>query len=126
MEGPLEETLCFTCKDPWAPSHRCTTARANYIELFSDIAQEDEVEEDYGGTAGESPANRGTPPPPPQEGTSLSPAGGVLASLCGIPKFLTLRIKATIQGQRVSVLVDNGSTHNFIDAQLVQRRASPQ
>lgn len=27
-----------------------------------------------------------------------------------------------VQGQRVSVLVDSGPTHNFIDAQLVQRR----
>ena len=27
-----------------------------------------------------------------------------------------------VQGQRVSVLVDSEATHNFIDAQLVQRR----
>jgi len=38
------------------------------------------------------------------------------------PKFLTLRIRGTVQGQKVSVLVSSGATHNFIDAQLVQRR----
>ena len=27
--------------------------------------------------------------------------------------------------QRVSVLIDNGATHNFIDAHLVQRRVIP-
>lgn len=69
---------------------------------------------------GESLADRGPPPPPPQGRASF--AGGVLASLCGVPKFLTLRIRGTIQGQQVLVLVDSGATHNFIDAQLVQRR----
>ena len=58
-----------------------------------------------------------------QGGASFALAEGVLASLCEIPKFLTMRIKGTIQGQRVSVLVDSGATHNFIDAQMVQRRS---
>ena len=30
-----------------------------------------------------------------------------------------------MQGQRVSVLVDSGATHNFIDAQLVEWRSIP-
>ena len=69
---------------------------------------------------GESLAERG-PPPPPQGGASFAPSGGVLASLFKVPKFLTLRIRGTIQGQGVSIIVDSGATHNFIDAQLVQR-----
>lgn len=72
---------------------------------------------------GESSAERGPPPPPPQGGGAyFAPSGGVLASLCEVPKFLTLRIPGTIHGQRVLVLVDSGATHNFIDAQLAQRR----
>ena len=38
---------------------------------------------------------------------------------------MTLRVQGSILNQRVSVLVDSGATHNFIDAQLVQRRAIP-
>lgn len=35
---------------------------------------------------------------------------------------MTIHIKGIVQGQRVSVPVDSGATHNFMDAQVVQRR----
>ena len=38
---------------------------------------------------------------------------------------MTLRVQGSILNQRVSILVDSGATQNFIDAQLVQRRAIP-
>ena len=33
-----------------------------------------------------------------------------------------MRLKGGIQGQKVTVLVDGGDTHKFIDAALVERR----
>ena len=53
---------------------------------------------------------------------AFSSMGGTLATLRGVPKYLTLRVRGTILGQRVLVLVDSGATHSFIDTQLVQRR----
>ena len=50
---------------------------------------------------------------------------GTLASLRGVPKYLTLRVQGSIMNQRVSILIDSGATHNFIDAHLVQRREIP-
>ena len=47
---------------------------------------------------------------------------GKIAALSGVPRFHTLRLKGNIQGKRVTVLVDDGATHNFIDATLVERR----
>ena len=38
---------------------------------------------------------------------------------------MTLRVLGTVRGQRISVLVDSGATHNFIDAQMVERRGIP-
>lgn len=35
--------------------------------------------------------------------------------------YVMMRIKGTVQGHRVVVLVDNGAAHNFIDAQMVVR-----
>ena len=32
-----------------------------------------------------------------------------------------MRIKGNIQGQKVTIIVDGGATHNFIDAALVER-----
>lgn len=62
------------------------------------------------------------PPPAPQGGGPLLLTGGVIASLRGAMKYLILRIRGTVQRQRVSMLVDSGATHNFIDAQMVERR----
>jgi hypothetical protein len=48
-----------------------------------------------------------------------------LSSISGVPKFNTFRIRGVLQGQRVSVLIDGGSSHNFIDATLLKRRHIP-
>ena len=62
------------------------------------------------------------PPSPPAGGAAFAPTGGALIALRGVPKYLTLRVRGTVRGQRVSVLVDSGATQNFIDAQMVERR----
>jgi hypothetical protein len=43
----------------------------------------------------------------------------MLASISGVPKFNTFRMRGVLQGQRVSVLIDGGASHNFIDATLL-------
>jgi predicted aspartyl protease len=48
--------------------------------------------------------------------------GGTIATLSGVPRYNTLRLKGLVQGQRMIVLVDGGATHNFIDTSLVARR----
>ena len=36
-----------------------------------------------------------------------------------------MRLKGVLQGQRITTLADGGSTHNFIDAALVEKRKLP-
>jgi hypothetical protein len=48
--------------------------------------------------------------------------GGTIATLSGVPRYDTIRLKGLIQGQRITTLVDGGATHNFVDASLVARR----
>jgi hypothetical protein len=48
-----------------------------------------------------------------------------LASISGVPKFNTFRMRGVLQGQRVSVLIDGGASQNFIDATLLKRRHIP-
>jgi hypothetical protein len=48
-----------------------------------------------------------------------------LASISGVPKYNTFRMRGVLQGQRVSVLIDGGASHNFIDSTLLKRRHIP-
>ena len=42
--------LCFTCQEPWIPSHRCIgKAKVHYIEVYSD-SEEDKDEHGQGTT----------------------------------------------------------------------------
>ena len=56
---------------------------------------------------------------------AFSPTSGTLASLRGVPKYLTLRVQGSVMNQRVSILIDSGKNHNFFDAHLVQKRGIP-
>jgi hypothetical protein len=42
-----------------------------------------------------------------------------LASISGMPKYNTFRMRGVLQGQKVSVLIDGGAPHNFIDSTLL-------
>jgi hypothetical protein len=42
-----------------------------------------------------------------------------LASISGVPKYNTFKMRGVLQGQKVSVLIDGGASHNFIDSALL-------
>ena len=50
---------------------------------------------------------------------------GVIATLSGVPRFYTLRVRGIVQGHGVGVLIDGRATHNFIDAAWVAKRSIP-
>jgi hypothetical protein len=105
--------LCFSCQEPWVPGHRCAgKAKAHYIEVFSDSAEDEETGEQE---------QEEDPPMAEAEQTSMGKQG-IIASLSGIPRFHTFRMRGGVQGHRVTVLVDGGASHNFIDASLVERK----
>ena len=39
-----KKKLCFNCQEPWVPRHICAAGKAHYIEVFSDL-EEDEDDE---------------------------------------------------------------------------------
>lgn len=51
--------------------------------------------------------------------------GGMLAALSGAPRYHSFRVRGILQGQRVTVLIDIGATHNFIDKGLVAVMITP-
>ena len=48
--------------------------------------------------------------------------GGMIASLCGVPKYFMLKVKGMATNQEMIVLIDLGATHNFIDEEFVQNK----
>jgi len=100
-----KKKLCLSCQEPWAPRHKCSKGKAHYIEVFPDS------EEDHDDIENEQEQDN--------EVHDIEEKGGNIASLSGIPRFHTFRMRGVIQGQRVIVLVDGGASHNFIDATLV-------
>lgn len=52
---------------------------------------------------------------------SKSTRATIVNSSC-VPKYNTFRVRGVIQGRLAMVLIDGGSTHNFIDASLIARR----
>ena len=88
--------------------------KAHYIEVFSEYYEEEEEEEEAQLAAQEERYQT-------IEEEQPIPDTRKIATLSGVPRFHTLRLKGSIHGQKVTVLVDGGATHNFIYAALVQR-----
>jgi len=107
--------LCFSCQEPWAPGHKCVKGKAHYIEVFSESDEEGIEEAELGDGDYETAEEEEQP----HQNNSK------IAVLSGVPRFHTLRLKGVLQGQKITVLVDGGATHNFIDSALVERRKLP-
>ncbi|XP_059068173.1 uncharacterized protein LOC131858745 [Cryptomeria japonica] len=99
--------LCFSCKEPWEPGHRCM---GDEEVLDTDIEDDTEDVEQV-----QTQLELDIPEP-------LASAKVAMATLSSYPKFHAFRLKGTLKGKRVTSLVDTGATHNFIDQKLVERR----
>jgi hypothetical protein len=87
--------LCFTCKEPWNPSHKCMgRGQVHYIEVTSD----DEEEDEYGQIQNmEAEMLEATE----EEVPELDCAAGkksMLESISRVPKFNTFRMRGVLQG----------------------------
>jgi hypothetical protein len=130
----MRKKLCFSCRDPWVPGHRCMgKGQIHYIEVESDSEEEEEIRSAIGSDSEEEHAQEPEQPPkkpqpqvePPSRGETKPRRivkGGTIETLSGVPMYNTIRLKGIIQGQHITTLVDSGATHNFIDATLVARR----
>jgi hypothetical protein len=138
----MRKKLFFSCRDPWVSGHRCMgKGEIHYIQVVADNVDSEEEEQDSGSTSSEEESTPAKEQPPhrpltpvgahplvvpqlPKQANRRKPTkGGVIATLSGVPRYDTLRIRGIIQGQRAIALIDGGATHNFIDTSLVLRQA---
>jgi hypothetical protein len=104
--------LCYNCDDKHFPGHKCNEQNL-FMAILEDISEED-VETPL---VPESPKINDINPPsdPPEVEPIIS-----LNALIGFFAPQTLKLIGYIKHRKVVILVDSGSTHNFIDRRIAQ------
>ncbi|KAJ7942659.1 Ty3/gypsy retrotransposon protein [Quillaja saponaria] len=114
MEERRRNGTCFYCNEKYSPGHRCRKGQL-YITVIPDeeAGEEDEEVLDFS----ELHEDLGE-----QEVTiSAHALTGNYMKHNSKGKYQTMKVQGLIKKQSVTVLIDSGSTHNFIDSDVIKR-----
>jgi len=103
--------LCYNCDEPYMRGHQCQ--RLFYLECA------DFVEDDAAEAAATVEAAAGELAALPAAQTADAQPTVSLYAIAGIRTANAMRLPVTINGCRLVALLDSGSTHNFIDTELL-------
>lgn len=106
-----QKGLCFKCKNPFGPMHRCP-AKELRVLIVDDVENEEDEERILAVEVGEEEDEKG----------EMS-----ILNLHHITHEThhTMKFQGTIRGVEVLILVDSGATHNFISQKLVHQMDWP-
>jgi hypothetical protein len=105
LEERKEKGLCFNCDIKYIKGHKCGEKKLFYIDCEEEEEQEKEPSQDENVEAISS--------------EELTPTISC-NTLAGISTPQTLKIEGYIKNKNVIVLIDSGSTHNFIYCKLAK------
>ncbi|KAG7944170.1 hypothetical protein I3843_15G085600 [Carya illinoinensis] len=106
VQERIKKGLCFKCGDKWSKEHSCKSGKV-YVMI-----EEEEHEES---SSHESEPEE-TEHSEEEEDVELS-----LNAMSGVQTPTSMRVMAWIGKFEVTMLVDSGSTHNFINASIVTK-----
>nr|XP_051214860.1 uncharacterized protein LOC127332582 [Lolium perenne] len=106
--------LCFNCDEKYAPGHTC--ARLFYLETVNDA----DVEALTAELAAAAVTEAGVTTYAPVDASAFVVS---LHAMAGIKTAKTMLLPVTIKGERLTALVDTGSTHNFLSNTAMRRLA---
>ncbi|XP_038715137.1 uncharacterized protein LOC120008853 [Tripterygium wilfordii] len=109
MEKRREKGLCFNCNDRFTPGHKCKVSQAFVIEPV-DTEEEEEQEVDV---SGEGPVNSFNSE---QQEPQIS-----VHALTGGKGPKTMKLEAWVLNKPITILIDNGSSHNFINSKVAEK-----
>ncbi|WVZ13617.1 hypothetical protein V8G54_011183 [Vigna mungo] len=106
-----EKGLCYNCDEKFSPSHKC---KGRFFLLVA-IDEDDDVQ-------GEPSRLEADPSMLNLEGVDLGQSEAQISfnALAGLPAPEALRIVGHISNQPITILVDGGSTHNFIQDRVAR------
>ncbi|GKB36930.1 reverse transcriptase, partial [Tanacetum coccineum] len=107
-EEKRAKNLCFYCDKKYVPWHKCS-GHVFSIEFLGEDKMQDNVEE-----LEEQVTEEVVAEPVIYPYISLN-------DLAGVNTFHTMRIKGHVGKQDIHILVDSGSTHNFVDVLYAKR-----
>jgi hypothetical protein len=106
--------LCYNCEEKWSHTHKCKAPKL-YILLGTEIFAEDRTEKIFYDTS-----DKVEPLSEPIILKMLEPEIS-LNAISGSLNAKTMQVVGIIKDQRVVILIDSGSTHNFIDSSVVNK-----
>jgi hypothetical protein len=105
MEDRRKKGLCYTCDSKWVRGHVCSVPKLFLIEA---------VPEDSNTGSGELPQEEVDPSDFFfEEFLEIS-----LNAIIGTPSPKTMRLVGIVQFHSLTILIDSGSTHNFLDVKF--------
>jgi hypothetical protein len=100
MDERREKGLCFNCDNKYSKGHKCSEKKLFYIDCEEEEDQELE-------------------PPQDLDIEETTPTISCHA-LARINTPQTLKIQGYIKNKKVTILIDSGSTHNFINYKVAK------
>ena len=114
MQERREKGLCYFCDEKYQAGHRCNRPRLYLLEGM-EFEEEEELKED------EVINQIGAVP----EGSQAELLRISLHAIAGAPSPRTMRLVGTIGKHAVIILIDTGSTHNFVDRSVAKKIKLP-
>ncbi|KAK8931221.1 hypothetical protein KSP39_PZI016563 [Platanthera zijinensis] len=104
--------LCMWCDEKYFPGHRCLHRRQIYILEGEDVDLD-------------VPTTDSAELPVPEEVPPGTPPLLSMHAMTGTPTFNTMRVTGTHHGKALHILIDTGSTHNFLNERTARRLGWP-
>ena len=123
MEERKKKVLCYNCDEKWGPGHKCKNAMLFLFDCveFRPNANSGvhitNLDDSSGSYVSEDSLSC--------QDNSVEEAGIALYALSGTPTSRTMRVKGRVKCKSVVILIDSGSTHNFVDPSLFSQLHIP-
>lgn len=110
--------LCFRCGDKYHPGHSCANKSLNTLQAMEEVLEiyDEECLQDESNERGGTEGDMGAVP----ELEEAQEIGVSVHALSGKRPQDTIKIRGEAKNRTLTILIDTGSTHSFIDLQVAK------